>query len=79
MNTMSSARFDEEWWWVFSYGITVVVVVVANILLLISVLRNAFLHTECKSMLLHFGLEECLKGGQFVGHLIFYQMEAFCR
>ena len=38
--------FDEEWWWVFGYGVAVVAAVVANALLLISILRNGFLHTD---------------------------------
>lgn len=34
---------DEEWWWVLGYGLGSAVVVVLNLLLVCSVLRNAFL------------------------------------
>ena len=40
------AQFNEEWWWVFGYGITAVVVVILNLLLLISVCKNAFLRSN---------------------------------
>ena len=56
-----NAKFDEEWWWVFSYGITVVVVVVSNILVLISVLRNAFLHTNANRCFFILALRNVLR------------------
>lgn len=49
----TSERFDEEWWWVFCYGISVVLVVIANLLLLCSILKNSFLKTRNNGM---FGL-----------------------
>ena len=39
-------RFDEEWFWVFGYGIVVVLVVISNLLLIISVGRNSFLNSS---------------------------------
>ncbi|TRY67474.1 hypothetical protein TCAL_05352 [Tigriopus californicus] len=40
------SRFNEEWWWVFNYGISVVIVIILNLLLLISWGKNSFLKTN---------------------------------
>jgi len=41
-----SSRFNEEWFWVLGYGTTAVLVIVANTLMLCSITKNAFLHTN---------------------------------
>merc|ERR1711935_1288316 len=41
-----SSRFNEEWFWVLGYGTTAVLVIVANTLMLRSITKNAFLHTN---------------------------------
>lgn len=42
----SSTRFNEEWFWVLGYGSTSVLVIVSNTLMLCSIVKNAFLHTN---------------------------------
>ena len=44
--TLPSSRFTAEWWWVFTYGISVVFIIVFNCLTLISICKNSFLHTN---------------------------------
>ena len=44
--TLPSSRFTPEWWWVFTYGISVVLIIVFNALTLISICKNSFLHTN---------------------------------
>ena len=39
-------RFSEEWFWVFGYGTTSVLVIIANTMMLCSIIKNAFLHTN---------------------------------
>ena len=39
-------RFNEEWFWVFGYGTTSVLVIIANTMMLCSIIKNAFLHTN---------------------------------
>ena len=39
-------RFNEEWFWVLGYGTVTVVVIVVNTLMLCSIVKNAFLHTN---------------------------------
>ena len=39
-------QFNEEWFWVFGYGTAAVIVIVANIMVLCSIGKNAFLHTN---------------------------------
>ena len=41
-----STRFNEEWFWVLGYGTTAVIVVVTNTLMLCSIVKNVFLHTN---------------------------------
>ena len=41
-----STRFNEEWFWVLGYGTTAVIVVVVNTLMLCSIVKNVFLHTN---------------------------------
>ena len=41
-----TTRFTEEWFWVLGYGTTAVIVVVANTLMLCSIAKNVFLHTN---------------------------------
>ena len=42
----SRGQFNEEWFWVFGYGTAAVLVIVANIMVLCSIGKNAFLHTN---------------------------------
>ena len=46
LSTLPSSRFTPEWWWVFTYGISVVFIIVFNSLTLISICKNSFLHTN---------------------------------
>lgn len=39
-------RFNEEWFWVLGYGTVTVIVIVVNTLMLCSIVKNAFLHTN---------------------------------
>ena len=39
-------KFNEEWFWVFGYGTTSVLVIIANTMMLCSIIKNAFLHTN---------------------------------
>ena len=39
-------RFNEEWFWVLGYGTVAVLVIVTNTLLLCSIAKNAFLHSN---------------------------------
>ena len=39
-------KFNEEWFWVFGYGTTAVLVIIANTMMLCSIIKNAFLHTN---------------------------------
>ena len=39
-------QFNEEWFWVLGYGTAAVVVIVANIMVLCSIGKNSFLHTN---------------------------------
>ena len=43
---LGRGQFNEEWFWVFGYGTAAVLVIVANIMVLCSIGKNAFLHTN---------------------------------
>ena len=44
--SFGSNRFNEEWFWVLGYGTFAVFVIVTNTLLLCSIAKNAFLHSN---------------------------------
>ena len=46
LSNFSLGRLDAEWFWVFGYGTSVVFVLLFNALMLFSIAKNKFLHTN---------------------------------
>lgn len=56
-----NGRFNEEWFWVFGYGTTAVIVIVANTMMLCSIIKNAFLHTNTHRTIAYLGTRHILR------------------